>query len=258
MKRFLLLLACSLLPFGALAQEVMVQFKGTVSRVQGVREGVLAGVQVGDPVEGLVMFEPSVFVVANGDGSTFLRIRAPWTDGLDLMRASLTIGGLRIDTEEYAFRVGNAGLDDDRVIASQPGSLPIDRFFVSDWSSPLDLSDVSVTAASSRILNLTATAPAPSSFVTGPIIDFYHDLNWSAATTLTGSILDGDGIRVNETTWRFDTNNPAADPDRHAMMVSFTIDTMSKLTCQNRVVWVDFGWPWPDHPITCAVSQRTH
>lgn len=258
MKRLLLLLACALLPLGAAAQEIIVQFKGTVSQVSGVREGVLAGVQVGDSVEGLAVLEPSLFVVANGDGSTFLRIRAPWTDGLDLMRASLTIGGQRIDTEEYAFRLGNAGLDDDRVIASQPGSLPIDRFFLSDWSSPLDLSDLTVTVAPSRILNLAATAPAPSSFVTGPITDLYQDLDWSAATALTGSILDGVGTRVNETTWRFDTNDPAVNPDLHAMMVSFTIDTMSKLTCQNRVVWVEFGWPWPDYPITCAASRRKH
>ena len=256
MKRFLPLLACVQLQMAASAQHVLVEFSGTVSEVRGVREGVLADVKVGDPVRGLAMFEPSVFEVAAGDGATFLRIRAPWTEGLDLMRASLVVGGRQIDTEEYAFRLGSAGLDENRVpLNSPPGSPPIDRFIVSDWSSPLDLADPAVTVAPSRILNLSAVAPGESTFVTIPVVDLYQKLDWSALPSRTGSILDGVGRRVSDTAWAFDVNDPPMNPDRHAMMVSFTLDSMSKVTCQNRVVWVEFGWPWPRHPITCAVRQ---
>lgn len=261
MKRFWVMFACLLLqlPLAASAQQVQVQFKGTVTEVRGVREGVLADVQVGEPVEGLAMFQPSLFTIAAGDGASFLRLRAPWTDGLDLLRSGLTIGDRRIDTEQYAYRLSNLAVDENRVPANMPpGSPPIDRFFVSDWSSPLDLSDLAVVVAPSRILNVTATAPGPSSFVVNPIVDLYLTLDWPAVTSMSGSILDGVGRRFSDTAWAFDLGDPPINPDRHAMQVIFSIESMSKVTCQNRVVWVDFGWPWPQHPITCAVSRRKH
>lgn len=59
---------------------------------------------------------------AGGDGVTFLRLRAPWTNGIDLVRSSLTIGDRSVSMEDYPFTLGNTGIDDDRVPASPPGS----------------------------------------------------------------------------------------------------------------------------------------
>jgi len=256
MKRLIAALACALLPMAAPAQQILVEFKGVVTSVQGVREGVLAQAQVGEAIEGLAVFDASQLQVANGDGVTFLRLRAPWSDGVDLLRSKLSIGGRPVNTEDYTFRLGNTGLDDDRAPASPPNSPAADRFFVSDWSSPYDLSNPEITVAPSRILSLSASALAPSSFVTGPITSLYIPLNWSAVEALTGTITDGVGRRINATTWMFDQNDPPMNPDEHAMVVSFTLDSMTKVTCQNRLPWVDFGWPWPKKIVTCAVSQR--
>jgi hypothetical protein len=256
MKRLVAALACALLPLGATAQQILVEFTGKVTRVHGVREGVLADAQVGETVEGLAMFDASQLLAVNGDNSTFLRLRAPWTNGIDLLRSSLTIGDRSVSMEGYAFTLGSAGIDDDRVPASPPGAPAADRFFVSDWSSPYDLSNPAITVAPSRILNVSASALAPSAFVTGPVTSLYVPLNWPAAETLTGTITDGVGRRIGPTTWAFDVNDPPLNHEQHAMLVEFSLESMTKVTCRNRLPWVDFGWPWPRYPVTCAVSQR--
>jgi hypothetical protein len=256
MKRLVVAMICALLPMGVAAQQLLVRFQGTVTKVHGVREGVLADIQVGETVEGLAVFDANQLLVANGDGVTFLRLRAPWTEGIDLLRASLAIGGRPISTEDYPFTLGTTGLDDDRVSASPPNSPQADRFFVNDWSSPYDLSNQDITVAPSRILNLSASALTPSTFVTGPVTSLYIPLDWPAAETLTGTITDGVGRRVSATAWAFDVNDPPQNPDQHAMLVEFTLDSMSTSTCQNRLPWVDFGWAWPHNRVTCAVTQR--
>ena len=255
MKRLFAAMVCALLPMGVVAQQALVQFQGTVTNVHGVREGVLADVQVGEAVEGLAVFDANQLLVANGDGVTFLRLRAPWTEGLDLLRSSLTIGGRPIGTEDYPFTLGTTGLDDDRVPASPPNSPAADRFFVNDWSSPYDLSNSDITVAPSRIVNVSASALSPSTFVTGPVTSLYVPLNWTAAETLTGYITDGVGRRISATAWAFDVNDPPLNHEQHAMLVEFTVDSMSKVTCRNRLPWVDFGWQWPQNRVTCAMGE---
>lgn len=77
-----------------------------------------------------------------------------------------------------------------------------------------------------------------------------------AAETLTGMITDGVGRRSSPTAWAFDVNDPPLNHEQHAMVVEFSLESMTKVTCENRLPWVDFGWRWPRYPVTCAVSQR--
>jgi len=65
--------------------------------------GSLDHAAVGDPMEGLFVFDPDQFPLGSGDDSTFIAIRDPWDFPLDLLRTRLLIGGVPFPTEDPAY-----------------------------------------------------------------------------------------------------------------------------------------------------------
>ena len=252
MRKLLAILVCSFVPGLLSAQQVYLHFKGTVTAVQGTGDSTLAAAQVGDAIEGFVVHDPSVFPVQFGDGATRLMIRAPWTDSLGLMRTRLQIADQPFDTEGYAYHLGFS------LIAN--GAAPAvtqDQYSINDWSSPLDISDPSILVAPLRIFTLVARAPVASSLVQVPLSAY--DVDLTAAATYEVSIVDGIGERLapGSSVWAFNFDEPPNnDVERPAMQVSISIDSITRVTCENRIPWYDFGWPFPLHPVGCGVAHR--
>ena len=238
----------------AWADFLVVQFTGEVVAVTGQQNGgSLDHAVIGDPVEGLFVFDPDQFPLGSGDGATFIAVRDPWDFPMDLLRTRLLIGGVPFPTEDPAFpftlgtsllREGGGG--------TGPSPAPTDGYFVNEWSSTFDLSDLGIVYAPLRIVNLAAVAPGDSAFVSIPVTSFYPPLDFSLAATRTLSVIEGIGQRVGNTgSFGFVFNDPA----RPTRSVTVTLTAVTKSHCQNRIPWVDQGRPFPDHPIGCGVSQ---
>lgn len=249
------LMCCALLGASpAWADILVVEFTGEVTAIAGPQNGgTLDHAAVGDPVEGAFVFDPDQFPLGSGDGATFIAIRDPWDFPLDLLRTRLLIGGVPFPTEDpaFPFTLGTSLLRQGG--GAGPGSAPTDGYFVNEWSSEFDLSDLNIIRAPLRIVNLAAVAPGDSAFVSIPVTSLYQPLDFSLADTLTLSVIEGIGMRVGSTgTFGFVFD----DPSRPTRSVTVTLTSVTKSQCRNRIPWVDQGRPFPDYPIGCGVSQR--
>jgi hypothetical protein len=239
----------------AWADFLVVQFTGEVVTVTGQQNGgSLDQAAIGDPVEGLFVFDPDQFPLGSGDGSTFIAIRDPWNLPLDLLRTRLLIGGVPFPTDDpaFPFTLGTSQLREGSG-GTGPSPAPTDGYFVNAWSSTFDLSDLGIVYAPLRIVNLAAVAPSDSGFVSIPVTSLFQPLDFSLAATRTLSVIEGIGQRVGNTgNFGFVFNDPA----RPTRSITVTLTAVTKSHCQNRIPWVDQGQPFPDHPIGCGVSQR--
>jgi hypothetical protein len=236
------------------ADILVVEFTGEVVAIAGPQNGgTLDHAAVGDLVEGTFVFDPDQFPRGSGDGATFIAIRDPWEFPLDLLRTRLLIDGVPFPTEDpaFPFTLGTSLLRQGGGTGPSPATT--DGYFVNEWSSTLDLSELSIVYAPLRIVNLAAVAPGDSAFVSIPVTSLYQPVDFSLADTRTLSVIEGIGERVGNTGnfgFVFD------DPERPTRSVTVTLTAVTKSHCQNRIPWVDQGRPFPDHPIGCGVSQR--